>query len=143
MGHLYLPSFEEKKFVKIGPLNQTEADAYCRFFVEKIKETKKVVDHGSTDSDMIYFGNFNEVQNLIDIVEMGDDNGNDVEFSIVTLLGTSKTKNVRGIRPVYIDIYENLIGIGSTVIYNKNWATIGFDDSENILKELSIMDKLG
>lgn len=137
MGCLFLPSLEVPKFIKMENISVNEAEVYCSLFNKQIIKTKSTIrDSNTTTSIFHYFNNFSLIQSMIDEIENKNDTVEDVESSLAMLFGFSEEKNVRGIRAVFVDISTNTIGVGTTIIYSKNWATINHDGSDFIMKTI-------
>lgn len=61
----------------------------------------------------------------LDLKGMVEDNS--LEPLLVSL-GRSEIPGFRGRRAVFIDVENDIIGVGTTVIYNENWASHGIVD---------------
>lgn len=65
--------------------------------------------------------------NNLDLDEMVEDGS---LGGLVQALSTSAIPRARGRRAVFLDVENDIIGIGTTVVYNQNWAMPGvLDDS--------------
>ena len=117
MGTLFLPSLTEKKFHKISDVTLEEATNFMKDFTQRIVANHKIKNTGNaTHEPTVYHG-------LIDLDSFDESIAEDIASSIKI----ANTPGVRGARAVYVE--ENgTFAVGTTVVYNRNWATIGFDD---------------
>lgn len=129
MSIMIVPSLEGKKFLLLKNVSQDEALKLGNWFENDVLANRKVrflSPKGDVPSIDFY-------SNLIDKEELHeefdfDDFNEDIAVAVFDLLAVSETPTVRGARIVYIDPDKNVIGVGSTVVYNENRATIGFQD---------------
>jgi hypothetical protein len=56
---------------------------------------------------------------------------------LIETLSTSNIQRARGRRAVFLDVENDVIGVGTTVIYNRNWAMTGVADDSVISQVLA------
>lgn len=120
---LFLPSLSShKETIVIGNVNKSEAEAFLAHWEAQVEANRKLqvsppspdpvpsIEYykGSIDFDAI--DQHGELESLFDKLE------------------TSDIKKYRGLRPVFVDYENNEVGVGTTVVYNPNWATKGVAD---------------
>lgn len=125
MGTLFLPALKQKKFHTITDVTLEEATQFITNFTAAIKAGHKIKDTGNAVSEPILFNG------IIDA-----DFGFEIEDAeaVADVLKLADTPGTRGARAVFVD-EEGNFALGTTVSYNQNWATIGFDDD-------TVLDKL-
>lgn len=112
---LYLPSLDTQgKTIQIDNLNKTEAEAFLSFFDYSVKQKRKIGKNTGDGATVKYFtGNID--LNVLDTTYDELDN-------LVENLMTSRIPQKRGRRAVIVDKDGGEIGVGTTVVYNSNWA---------------------
>lgn len=140
--YLLLPSLEEKRFIHLSVVSQTEAINFANRFTDDVKAMRKLkgaVDGGADDS-ITFYSNFIDLSIVAtseDNVQMGNAGTDDYEvlgslIEAIRTLAISEVQGVRGARVIFVDPKTNTVGVGTTVVYNKNWATLNFEQP-NIL----------
>jgi hypothetical protein len=123
MGTLFLPSLVAKKFLEIKNLSLAEATEFCNNFTARVKEKRKVKQAGADDTNLIIISDYLHTHPGYALVDDLD------ESEFFDVLAISTTSGVRGARPVFVDLERNVVGVGTTVVYNQNWASVNFDDN--------------
>ena len=141
--YLLLPSLEEKRFINISLVSQAEAIRFTQKFTDDVKASRKLkaADDSGVDDDIIFYSNFFDLSVLADHVnhlKNGLSSETDISMTLTLLdamhsLAVSEVRGVRGARAIFINPETNTVGVGTTVVYNKNWATLNFED-DNILQ---------
>lgn len=125
MGTLFLPALKQKKFHTVTDVTLEEATQFIKDFTASVKANHKIKNIGTAVSEPILFNGIidNSFGFAIEDAEV-----------IADILKLANTPGTRGARAVFVD-EEGNFALGTTVSYNQNWATIGFDDD-------TIIDKL-
>ena len=118
MGILFLPSLIEKKFIEISNVTLEEATEFIKNLTTRVTAHHKIKNAGTALNEPILFSGILEDLDY-DLVEMED---------ISLVIRIANTSGTRGARAVFVDEHGTF-AVGTTVIYNRNWATIGFDDN--------------
>lgn len=144
--HLYLPSLEEKRFIVLSNISQTEALQQAEEFTNRVKSSRRLKGESDTgvDDDMIFYTNTFDFSGF-----QGFDPVTLSEFIMALLenLSISDIAGTRGARAIFLDLEKNIFGIGTTVVYNRNWATLNvFDDTVEekvklILNEFDLLEE--
>ncbi len=116
MGILLLPSLEEKRFIRLEDISQTEAELFIKDFESRVKASRSLKSPKDTIDDS--FKSYRLLNNLSDY---------DIE-DILETVSESKVPQHRGIRAAFVDEDSDTILVGTTVVYSANWAMVGFDD---------------
>ena len=124
MGTLFLPSLKEKKFFEIKNVSLEDATEMVTEFTEKVKTGHKIKDTGQAQTSLAVFNNV-----LEDHCDYYDE---DFE-AIADVLKIADTRGTRGARAVFVE-EDGTFAVGTTVVYNRNWATVNFADSTVISK---------
>jgi hypothetical protein len=117
---LFLPSLVSDDFIVVANVTREEAEAYVGFFDKMVSEKRKLKSNPSA-----VIGSFNDINGKLDLVALLDDESLP---DLVESLSVSSLSGQRGRRAVFLDIENDDIGVGTTVIYNANWATQGVGD---------------
>jgi hypothetical protein len=129
MGKLYLPSLEGKSFIKIENISQTEASVLVAEFDKRVGANRAVFNLNQESAPMIFYHGF---------LDLDGEDLEELELSVLEEYSLSKITNTRGARAVFVDLYEdefdsdddkNIVGVGTTVVYNQNRATVKFKDT--------------
>ena len=128
-GILVIPSLEEHgRMIISQPVSIEEAKTLVAEFTARVIATKKVKDaqpiHGYNSDDEVEDIEF--YHNLLRFDQIADDADFEALDHELHELAISKIPKTRGFRPIFIS--PTVVGIGTTVIYNKNWATVNFSD---------------
>lgn len=116
MGLMLLPSLEEKRFIAIDNVSKDEAQKLAEWFTAQVRQNRKVVDRDQVGPLEFYY-------NMVDkVVENGG-----AEF--LSNLSVSTVPGTRGARILYFDDETDILGVGTTIVYNRNHATVGFQDN--------------
>ena len=124
MYKLYLPSLDTRnKVITVDNLSKTEAEAFLNYFDYSVSQKRKLGlnptrDYGIPSLVQYFTGS-------IDLQALDDDGELD---NLVENLMTSRIPQKRGRRAVLIDAEKGEIGVGTTVVYNQNWAMKGVQD---------------
>lgn len=118
MSYLLLPSLEAKRLLKITDLSQAEAEMFIKDFEARVKASRTLNTPKDTISDAF------QIYNLVDLSIEADY----VVEEFANELAESKISQHRGSRAVFVDHDINTIIVGTSVVYGRNYAMIGFDD---------------
>jgi acyl carrier protein len=123
LGNLLLPSVEEHgRFIEIAGVTVTEARELVNDFADKVASRRKTkLYKGLTDADSMDF-----FYNFIDASKTNADFDHKLTVELFAL-SESHVPTYRGLRAFYIN--PKVIGVGTTVIFNKNWATLNFSEN--------------
>jgi hypothetical protein len=122
----------DRKYLILN-ISQAEATEFSNILSDKWTYDRKVktyVEHDDDDDDD-EVNNIEYYHNVIDLTECGS-NISDITTELAELVQCNIPKT-RGSRLVFVS--NTTIGIGTTVVFNKNWATINFED-RSIMKTL-------
>lgn len=125
MGTLFLPSLTEKKFHVVSDVTLAEASTFMQDFTNHVADNRKTKNNGATCAEPIVFTNIIDFDDLL-YFEPED---------LANSLNIAKTPGTRGARAVFVDADNDVFAVGTTVVYNKNWATLNFDD-DTIIENL-------
>lgn len=117
---LFLPSLSKhKESIIIANLNKSEAEVFLDFWETQVVASRKlqVSPANPTGEDIPAMEYFKGSINFDSIDQAGE-----LE-TFLEKLETSDIKKYRGLRPLFVDYENNEVGVGTTVIYNPNWAT--------------------
>ena len=117
LGVLLLPSLHEDRHIIIENLNESEATAFIDTFTLGVLSNRKLSTPKKQIPDTYQTYNLlDDEEEYFDHLEMAEE------------LAISTVPKHRGRRAVFINYDTNGIIVGTAVVYNKNWAMIGFDD---------------
>lgn len=119
---LFLPSLTNHgEFINVGPVHQDEAMDFISNFNMRVGASRKIKfnDESTSDSVEEFKGNLN-LKALVEEGSLGD---------LVEALTKSNIPGKRGLRAVYVDVENDTILVGTTVVYNANWAMLGVEDA--------------
>jgi len=139
LGVLLLPSLETHgRFIALHNVSVDEARTYARDFTNHVVSKRKTKNFDPTIDvvdDMEFF------HNVIDFTGMTLRSTDDLDSLEASLqeLKVSDTPKVRGLRALYI-ARGGVVGVGTTVIYNPNWATKNYADPDMIQKLQDIQE---
>lgn len=128
MGVLFVPSLNEKRLIFVNNINRDEALAVIENFNQRVLASRKVKTAVNATSEL-----YKEYQ-FFDTEAKPDFSAGLTEF-----LAQSSVPQTRGLRCSFVD--KNGIVVGTTVVYNQNWATVGFVDEtipETIVNSLDV-----
>ena len=119
---LFLPSLSSDDFITVANVPQDEAVAFIEFFDKQVESKRKLghnpSDNASGDLYEEYKGNLN-LKALVEDESLGD---------LVETLSHSTIPKQRGRRAVFVDVENDVIAVGTTVVYNQNWAMRAVSD---------------
>jgi acyl carrier protein len=138
LGVLHMPSLEDHdRMITTVNISIKEAKEVMKEFALKVEDRRKIKYYkDNTDMDTEHSEWF---YNFFDKDKIRDFSRNvDVEQFSADLngLATSDIPTYRGKRPLFIG--DDVIAVGTTVIYNQNWATINFPDNTVMGKIIKI-----
>ena len=119
MSYLLLPSLEEKRWIRIEDLSQSEAELFINDFEARVKASRTLNTPKDTTPDAF------QIYNLVDLSIEDDYHIEDV----IEALAESEVPKHRGSRAVFVDADTSTIIVGTTVVYGRNYAMVGFDDA--------------
>ncbi|QDJ96552.1 hypothetical protein Xoosp13_366 [Xanthomonas phage Xoo-sp13] len=132
-GVLLIPSLQDQtRFITITDLSRDEAAAFIKEFTARVKAERKIKNTPAKNQTVDDFIEYNLVEGLDSFLI--DD--------VFDLLKTSTVVGARGNRAVFLDEDSDTILVGSTVVYNKNWAMVGFVDDTIVDTLLNIEDRI-
>mgnify|MGYP001052966966 CR=1 FL=1 len=118
-GTLFLPTDTRDNFIVIDGITPLQALNFVNVETKRIVDSKKIKNNSNKvvdDDHMIFVTIANNNEELF------------LQFWSLSKLEYSDTPKIRGDRAIYFNETSGIVGMGTTVIYNRNWATIGFDD---------------
>lgn len=128
LGMLSLPSLEDDvRCLEINDVSFSEAKELISQFTAKVLRERPKLKTASDEEAFIAYENF-----------IDDNDENLMPGEIVSRLDRSEIPGSRGRRAVYSSYNGEHILVGTTVVYNKNWATLGVVDPNvvNVLNNL-------
>ena len=136
---LFLPKTARDEFITIEGLTLEQAKGFINVETTRMIKSMKIAwihteikDQIHTDPNSVnHFSILSFPQ--LDIV---DNDADDYISTHVTDWRLSATPKTRGNRAVFIDNDKSVILIGTTIIYNHNWITVGYED-ENLLDSIT------
>jgi hypothetical protein len=131
MGILFMPSLKERKFFEIRNVNLDDATEFVKSFTAQVKVSHKTKDNGDNASDFVVYNgmiDLDEYDGGVDFLEEND------MYGLADILQIADTVGTRGARAVFVQD-DGTFAVGTTVVYNRNWATTNFDDK-------SVLDKV-
>ena len=122
---LVLPSIlEDGRFLSLVGPTLEEAKQYAQFFEDRILATRRNVR--VIDKDELLFTEYHGQIHTED--QRVDDGSLQEYFDEVGKLRRCEVRGTRGARALYLDITNNVVAVGTMVVYNPNHATKGFVD---------------
>lgn len=117
---LFLPSLTTNGVIAVHGATKDEALNFIKHFNSDVEAARKVADAPNATTEPFEFidGNLG-LEALVDGESMSD---------LVESLALSNVRGARGRRAVFVDIENDTIGVGTTVIYNENRAMRGVSD---------------
>ena len=131
---LFLPSLLSDEFITVANVPKEEALSYTAAFDAQV-ETKRRLKHNTTGSGELleeFSGNLN-LKALVDNETLGD---------LVEELTLSTIPGARGRRAVFLDVENDTIAVGTTVVYNQNWAMRGVADPSILATVLEAVEEV-
>lgn len=119
---LLLPSLTGDKTITIVNVSKDEAVELLTDFKARV-DAKRTIKRSQPLTDDVLDTLDGSNLNLKALVE-----DNSLE-ALLKNLSQSEIPGFRGRRAVFIDVENDIIGVGTTVIYNENWASHGIVDS--------------
>ena len=118
---LFLPSLSSDEFITIANVPQDEATAFIGFFDSQVAAKRKLGNNPAPVAELLeeFKGNLN-LKALVADESLGN---------LVEVLTTSTIPKQRGRRAVFVDVENDVIAVGTTVVYNQNWAMRGVSDA--------------
>lgn len=118
---LFLPSLSSDDFITIANVPQDEANAFVEFFDTQVAAKRKLGNNATPVAELLeeFKGNLN-LAALVEDESLGD---------FVEVLSKSTIPKQRGRRAVFVDVENDFIAVGTTVVYNQNWAMRGVSDA--------------
>lgn len=115
---MYIPSLDEHGvFMTVANATREEAIELADAFTKRTNAKRKTHALGGVESlDFLTVGGLDALVDTDELVEL------------IEKLSLSKLQNQRGLRIVYIDIENDEVAVGTTVIYNINRAMTGVVD---------------
>lgn len=122
MSILLLPSLErDDATISIDNISKAEAEEFLANFDARVTKSRRLgANPEAVPHAMEFFSGSLDIAGLIADEEIDP---------LIETLGLSKLHAKRGRRAVYIDPDNNEVGVGTTVIYNRNWAMRGVEDA--------------
>lgn len=127
LGVLLIPSLETHgRFLAVHDISIEEAKVLARDFTAHTvskRKTKNFNDSSDIVDDIEFF------YNVIDFDKMKLQGNSDLDSLETSLQGLkiSETRGVRGLRTLFVS-KSGVVGVGTTVIFNPNWATKNYSD---------------
>lgn len=123
-GTLFLPSLDSQgNGLTIEEITRNEAVKFINFFTSRVESERKLKTCNGAVDDTYFIVNIHN--------SIFDNTFNNDE--IIDVLNESSVRGFRGYRAVFVpntseDITAEII-VGTAVVYNKNWATLGIVDT--------------
>lgn len=134
---LFLPSLEnDDDFITVANVSRYEAEAYIQAFDSLVESKRRLKSNpdAATESMDVLSGNLKLGQFAItDPDSLG---------LMLETLSKSNIKGFRGRRAVYLDPNTDTVAVGTTVVYNRNWATKGVSDPSILSTVLNFVEGL-
>lgn len=129
---LYLPSFcGDGTFSLTLGLSEDECVKKIKDFEWDTLKARKIRYHSDYDEDNV----------AVTRMRFGDSESFDsIGLRDIYKMLVSKIPTYRGIRPIFINLKDKVIGIGTTVIYNINWAAVGVEERNLYERVKEIID---
>jgi hypothetical protein len=118
---MFIPSLDDKKTITVDNVTKSEAEAFASFWDFSVTRKRKINRNDDATPAMVQFFTGN-----VDLTSLDEDF--DELDNLVENLMTSRVPQKRGRRIVIVDTDTNEVGVGTTVVYNQNWAMRGVDD---------------
>lgn len=118
---LFLPSLRvNDDIITIANVCQDEASSFVKHFDSEVTGNRKLKANASATADHwdVLSGNLNLLA-LVDDESLGQ---------LVERLSKSDIVGSRGRRAVFVDVENDVLAVGTTVVYNQNWAMLGVSD---------------
>jgi len=139
VGILWMPSLEwHGRLFKIEGVTMAEAIEHMNDYAVKATKKRKTKEFKPTGPDFQHSEFFVNVINTDSFPQEVLDDPRYFNKDIMSMM-ESMVPQTRGLRPLFLA--HNVIGIGTTVVYNKNWATLHFEDTTALDRLLHIQDK--
>ncbi len=125
---IFVTPVDDRNVTTLG-LTLEDGKNQMRLFAQHITATKKTKNAGLGEDYLEFnlpkmnFANMTFDDSISDLIER---------------LNTSEIPTWRGRRPVFVDFDSKTVLVSTTVVYNKNWASVGVDDDslpDKILEE--------
>jgi hypothetical protein len=117
---MFIPSLLSNDFITVMNVQKSEADELAAFFTTQTEGSRKIKDNPDAIPEHLEYlsGNLN-LKTLVEDGGLED---------LVETLSVSDLRGKRGRRALFLDVENNVIGVGTTVVYNQNWAITGVAD---------------
>jgi hypothetical protein len=117
---LFLPSLLSDEFINIANIQQEEAVALVGFFDSQVAAKRRLGHNPNPVAELLeeFKGNLN-LEALVEDTSIEE---------LVETLTVSNLPKQRGRRALFLDVENDVIAIGTTVVYNQNWAMRGVTD---------------
>lgn len=117
---LFLPSVDNHgETINIVGVSRAEAESLAEWHAALVKTKRKTHENAAGIEALDFLEGNLELETLADSETLAD---------LVRQLSTSEIPGKRGTRAVYIDVDNDTIAVGTTVIYNQNRAMSGVLD---------------
>lgn len=127
---LLIPSMSNHdEFVTIINVDFDEANIFLEMFNERVETERRIKYVDSTNTEL-----FEEFS--MDLKELWED---EKLSALIDAVSISRIPGARGRRAVFIDVENDYMFVGRTVVYNRNWAAMDVTDT-SLLK--TILDAL-
>lgn len=135
---LLIPSLEiHGKFIVCDNIMLEEAIKFCEDFDKRVFNNRKThpqLNDNSSESSLILYNNY---INNDDVNILFDEELDCANRQLAFKLSVSNIPGKRGVRAVFVDYEKNIIGVGTTVVYNVNRAMFNVEDDSIINKIVS------
>jgi acyl carrier protein len=139
VGILWMPSLEwHGRIFKIEGVTMAEAIEHMNDFAVKASKKRKTKEFKLVDVNYQHSEFFVNVIDTDSFPQAVLDDPRYFNKDVMSMM-ESMVPQTRGLRPLFLA--HNVIGIGTTVIYNKNWATLHFEDHTAMNRLLQIQEK--
>jgi hypothetical protein len=137
-ANLYIPSLDRHgDIITIVNPSRAEAQEFVDAFTAKARTARKQGSHPTpvTESMEFYEGSYLRLKEMVETDDA-------LLPNLLEKLATADIKNFRGTRAVFLDVENDVIGIGTTVVYNQNWSTAGVPDPSVVKTILDTVNQL-
>ena len=134
MGAMMIPSLESHgRFMTISNISLAEARKLVSNFITNVVAERKIKTFGDGSHD------FDVVRHAVIFDNMTERDMEDINDTIEGL-AYSNRPGIRGVRPLFLSTKHNVIAVGTTIVYNKNWASINYSDPDTFERILKIQN---
>lgn len=118
---LLLPSLNSEDYITIVNVTKDEATEFLTDFRTRVESKRRMKDNQNSTDDVLdtLDGSNLNLKALVADTSIED---------LIKTLSRSEIRGARGRRAVFVDVENDILAVGTTVIYNQNWAMTGVLD---------------